>query len=340
MIETIYFGTYTKQTSKGIYTALFDTETGVLSDLKLLAAEENPTYLAFDKQNHLFSVSKQDDKGGIASFTQDGHLINRILETGAPLCHFSVDEKRRLVYGANYHKGELLIYSIADNGALSLLNKVVHRGSGIHPNQASAHIHFAGLTPDNYLVTCDLGTDAVTTYDVSPNGKTREIGNYQAAPGAGARHIVFHPHLKTAYLICELNASIEVLTYSGYGHFTHCQTVSTLPEVYTDANACAAIRISSDGKFVYASNRGHDSIAVFKVTSKGLLERLQIISTAGRQPRDFNLTPDDQHLIVGHQDSDNITIFKRNNQTGQLTEISHDFKIPEVVCVAFKNEKE
>ncbi|MGT2949202.1 lactonase family protein [Streptococcus devriesei] len=340
MIERVYFGTYTKHTSKGIYTARFDTEKGILSDLELFAAAENPTYLAFDKQNHLFSVSKQADKGGAASFTQDGHLISRVLEAGAPLCHLSVDEQRRLVYGANYHKGELLIYNIADDGTLSLVNKVVHHGSGIHPNQASAHVHFAGLTPDNCLVTCDLGTDVVTAYAVRPNGQTERIGNYQAAPGAGARHLVFHPHLKTAYLICELNASIEVLTYCGYGQFTHRQTVSTLPKAYRGENACAAIRISSDGKFVYASNRGHDSIAVFKVTDEGNLESLQIIPTSGRQPRDFNLTPDNRHLIVGHQDSDNITIFKRDGQTGRLTELSHDFKVPEVVCVAFKNEKE
>ncbi|MGT2924979.1 lactonase family protein [Streptococcus caviae] len=230
MIERVYFGTYTKHTSKGIYTARFDTEKGILSDLELFAAAENPTYLAFDRQNHLFSVSKQADRGGAASFTQDGQLISRVLEAGAPLCHLSVDEQRRLVYGANYHKGELLIYGIADDGTLSLLNKVVHHGSGIHPNQAGAHVHFAGLTPDNCLVTCDLGTDAVTAYAVRPNGQTKRIGNYQTAPGAGARHLVFHPHLKTAYLICELNASIEVLIYSGYGQFTHRQTVSTLPK--------------------------------------------------------------------------------------------------------------
>lgn len=336
MIETVYFGTYTQKTSKGIYAADFDTETGQLDNLRLLAKEGSPTYLAFSSDGYLYSVSKQEGRGGIASFNPDFQLINQVLEERSGLCYVSVDDKRQLIYGVNYHKGQLLIYKRQNDGKLNLVNKLQCHGAGPHTNQDRSHLHFADLTPDKYLVTCDLGTDSLTSYDINADGKLTKIGNYQAAPGAGCRHLIFHPDFKIAYMICELNATIEVLIYDGYGQFEHCQTISTLPDDYHGFNACAAIRISSDGKFVYASNRGHNSIAVFEVTGDGILETRQIISTSGENPRDFNLSPDGKFLLAAHQDSDNVTIFKRDKASGILTEISHDFLVPEAVCLVFK----
>ena len=335
MSQSIYFGTYTKRESKGIYKAQFDPETGNLSNLELVAAEPNPTFIAFSEKGNLYSVGAQDGKGGIASFTADFQPLNHVVEEGAPLCYVSVDDKRQLVYGANYHKGQVLVYKIEDDGQLSLIDQDTHEGKGPHENQASPHVHFADLTPDQYLITCDLGTDSLHTYEVSDQGKLTLLHHYQTAPGAGPRHLVFHPHHKIAYLINELNATIDVLFYDGMGEFEHFQTVSTLPEDYDGQKWASAIKLSADGKFLYASNRAHNSIAVFEVIADGSLKLIEIVPTDGLNPRDFTLSPDQHYIIAAHQDSPNATVFKRDPATGRLSSLSHDFYVPEAVCTVF-----
>ena len=335
MKETVYFGTYTRRISHGIYKADFDTETGKLSNLELFAAEPSPTYLAFDQDQHLYTVGSHDGKGGIAAYKTDGVLLNHVVEEGAPHCYVAVDEKRGLVYGANYHKGQVLVYKRKEDGSLELADIDQHTGHGPHENQASPHVHYTDLTPDQYLVTCDLGTDQVTTYDVSPEGQLKKLATYNSNPGAGARHLVFHHHYKIAYLICELNSTIEVLIYDGVGEFEQMQVISTLPDDYDGFNGTAAIRLSKDGKFLYASNRGHDSIAVYSILADGSLELLEIVPTHGKNPRDFDLSPDQEFLIAVHQDSDNATVFKRNPETGRLAELSNEFQVPEAVCIIF-----
>lgn len=335
MSQSIYFGTYTKKESKGIYKAQFDPETGNLSDLELVAAEPNPTFIAFSEKGNLYSVGAQEGKGGIASFTADFQPLNHVVEEGAPLCYVSVDDKRQLVYGANYHKGQVLVYKIEGDGQLSLIDQDTHEGKGPHENQASPHVHFADLTPDQYLITCDLGTDSLHTYEVSDQGKLTLLHHYQTAPGAGPRHLVFHPHHKIAYLINELNATIDVLFYDGMGEFEHFQTVSTLPEDYDGQKWASAIKLSADGKFLYASNRAHNSIAVFEVIADGSLKLIEIVPTDGLNPRDFTLSPDQHYLITAHQDSPNATVFKRDPETGRLSSLSHDFYVPEAVCTVF-----
>ncbi|HEL9629556.1 TPA: lactonase family protein [Streptococcus suis] len=331
----IYFGTYTKRDSKGIYKAQFNSETGQLSNLELVAEEPNPTYLAFDKTGRLYSVGAENGQGGIVAFDTDFSLLNHVVSEGAPHCYVAVDDERNLVYAANYHKGQVLVYKQLENGYLELADIAQHEGSGPHENQASAHVHFSDLTPDKFLVTCDLGCDQVVTYKVTDQGKVEKIASYQAAPGSGPRHIVFHPVAKIAYLICELNSTIEVLIYDGCGQFELMQTISTLPVDHTGFNGTAAIRITNDGKFIYGSNRGNDSIAVYKTLGDASLELVQIVSTHGKTPRDFTLSPDEKYLIAVHQDSDNATVFSRDTETGRLTELSHDFYLPESVCVTF-----
>ena len=332
----VYFGTYTKRNSKGIYAADFDQKTGQLTNLQLAAKENNPTYLAFAKDGALYTVGATESGGGIAAYSADFQLLNHVVEEGAPLCYVSVDENRQLVYGANYHKGQVLVYKRQPDGSLVLSDSDTHNGSGPHENQASAHVHYAHLTPDQYLLTCDLGCDQVVTYQVSSDGKLSRLETYHSAPGAGPRHLIFHPTAKIAYLICELNSTIEVLIYDGLGQFELMQTISTLPSEYTDFNGTAAIKLSSDGKFLYASNRGHDSIAVYKVLGDASLELVEIVPSHGKTPRDFSLSPDNAYLVVAHQDSDNVTVFSRDSTTGRLSEISHDFQVPEAVCVLFK----
>ncbi|ENJ0531893.1 beta-propeller fold lactonase family protein, partial [Salmonella enterica subsp. enterica serovar Typhimurium] len=255
---------------------------------------------------------------GIAAYQTNGTLLNHVVEEGAPHCYVAVDEKRDLVYAANYHKGQVLVYKRQKDGSLLLSDVDQHSGQGPHENQASPHVHYTDLTPDHYLVTCDLGTDQVVTYDLDQEGKLSKLYTYNSIPGAGSRHIVFHNHYKIAYLICELNSTIEVLIYDGVGEFERMQVISTLPDGYEGFNGTAAIRLSKDGKYLYASNRGHDSIAVYTILADGSLELLEIVPTHGQTPRDFDLTPDQEFLIAVHQDSDNATVFKRNPETGRL----------------------
>lgn len=333
MEKTIYFGTYTRKKSDGIYKAKFNLEKGDFSDLQLFANLQNPTYLIKSLVGNFYTITKENDLGGIVALNSKGQKINHVLRKDGSLCHLAIDEARQFVYGANYHKGEITLYKINEDGGLSLEDLIQLQGSGPHPHQDSAHAHYVGLTPDKYLVTCDLGTDSVTTYTISSDNKLKQIANYQAAQGAGARHLVFHHQEKIAYLLCELNASIEVLVYNGLGHFEKLQTISTLPSNYHKFNATAAIRISNDEKNLYISNRGHNSIAAYSIRKDGQLDLLEIVPSHGDIPRDFILTKDQNFLIIPHQESDNTTVYKRNFQTGKLNLLSKNFYVPESVCV-------
>ncbi len=334
MFDTLYFGTYTKRESQGIYKAKLDLETGKLSDLELLTSETSPTYLTFSPEGKLYSVAAQDGQGGIGAYTLQGDLLNHVLEDGASLCYVAYDDQRQLVYGSNYHKGQVTSYHIQEDGKLTLADVVTQEGSGPHPNQASSHVHYSDLTPDKYLVTCDLGADRLTTYAVSATGTLSVVGQYQAQAGAGPRHVVFHPYFKMAYLACELNSTVETLVYDGVGDFDYMDSQSTLPADYQGDNAVGAIRISQDGNFVYITNRGHNSIAVFKVLTDGNLEQIQIVSSLGDFPRDFNFSSDQNLLIVVHQESDNASVFKRDTETGRLELLNSNFFVPEAVFVS------
>lgn len=338
MKEKILLGGYTKRKSTGVYSVLLDKKKAELSNLSEVAAVQNPTYITLDTAGHLYTCAADGNGGGVAAFDFDGDVatpLGNVTSTGAPLCYVAVDEKRQLVYGANYHLGEIRVYKIQGDGALKLTDTVKHTGSGPRPEQSSAHVHYADLTPDGRLVTCDLGTDEVTVYDVLGEGKLNIVTIYRAEKGMGARHLTFHPNGKVAYLVGELNSTIEVLSYNEErGRFARLQTISTLPENYHQHNGVAAIRISKDGKFLYVSNRGHNSIALYKVSPLGTkLTSEGWVETEGDFPRDFNLNQTEDFLIVAHQNSDNLSLFSRDKETGHLTLEQKDFYAPEMTCV-------
>lgn len=341
MSQIVYFGTYTRQASQGIYKAELDESSAVLKNVQLLIPENNPTYLAIAKSGVIYCVTKDGDMGGIAAYKpiQDGsyELINNVLEKGAPPCYVAVDERRQLVYAANYHDGIILVYKIQPNGSIELVDRVVHKGSGPHPNQVSSHVHFTNLTPENRLVVCDLGTDEVTVYDVADEGKLTLQSIFNASPGTGPRHLVFHPKKNIAYLVGELTNTIHVLNYdANTSSFEEIQSLPTLPEDYDGESSGSAVRITSDGRFVYASNRGHDSISIFSVDEQsGQLSLVDIVKTEGSVPRDFALDNTEEFVVCGHQLSDHVTLFKRDTITGKLELLSTTTEVPESVCVVF-----
>lgn len=344
MNETIYLGTYTKKESKGIYKIQLDTANKKLTKSTFLVRAESPTYLTLSSdKSKLYAISKENGNGALVAFKRNE--LNEIIKSGsvsaegAPPCYVSYDKARSFVYTANYHKGEVSVLKTDEAGDLTLLDTVKHTGSSIHENQQTPHAHYFDLSPDGrFVIACDLGTDEVYTYSVDKKGKLTEVNRLDVAPGTGPRHLVFHPNQETAYLFGELSSEILTLHYHpATGAFTPVQTVPTLPAEYTQFNGGAAIRISQDGKFVYASNRGHDSIAIFEVSPKNqLLTLVEIVSSQGVFPRDFDIDPTGNFLVVAHQESDNLTLFERDQMTGKLTLLQKDVYAPECVCVLFK----
>lgn len=262
-------------------------------------------------------------------------MLSDVLAAGAPPAYVGVDDKRHLLFSANYHTAKIDVFKINEDGTLTQTDSVLHEGAtGPEPEQEAPHVHYADLTPDNRLVVCDLGMDLVVVYDVSDDGKLTAVSRYKCEDGFGTRHIVFHPNGNYAYLLGELSSKLEVLKYNSKdASFKHLQTLKTIPEDWTAHNGAAAIRISNDGKFVYTSNRGENTIAVFEVQPDFTVKHIQSISTEGDFPRDFNLNQDENYLLASNQNSDNLTLYKRNPSTGKLTLLQKDVSCPEPVCV-------
>jgi 6-phosphogluconolactonase len=344
-----YIGTYTKGESEGIYSFILDTTEGRISDIKGAASLENPTYVAISHDNgHLYSVAKEGASGGVAAYTISDtgelELINKQFSEGASPCHVSVDDENSILLSANYHKGSADSYLLdSETGSIqSVQSSVFHEGSGPDERQEKAHTHYAGFTPDgNYVAVVDLGIDQLITYSLD-NGKLVVKSVLHVAPGSGPRHLVFHPKENYAYLMTEFSSEVIVLKYNPEdGGFEQLQAIKTIPENFSENNQGSAIHISSDGKFVYAANRGHDSLAIFKVNEETFeLSFVAHTSTEGNWPRDFVLDPSERYLIASNQNSGNLVLFSRDVQSGKLTLLQSDIKVPHPVCVKFLNYRD
>lgn len=338
MKEKIFLGTYTKKSSEGIYTIELDTDKKELTNLTLFTKESGPTFVALSEKGNLYNVTSVDGNGGVASYSKAGKLLNTVTAPGASPCYVAVDEARQLVFSANYHKGQITVYQITHDGGLTLVDEVTHtEPTGSHENQDKPHAHYADLTPDQRLVACDLGTDTVYTYDLSAEGKLTLASKLKVADKTGPRHLTFHPKLDIAYLFGELNSTISVLAYDRTdGHFEVLATYPTLAADYEGFNSGSAVKVTKDGQFLYGSNRGDNSIVVFAIAQDGRsLEFVERVSTQGDFPRDFSLNPSEEFLVCAHQNSDNLTLFARNAQNGELTLLQKDVYAPEAVCVKF-----
>ncbi|HJE96793.1 MAG TPA: lactonase family protein [Ligilactobacillus acidipiscis] len=342
MKEKIFFGTYTRKTSQGIYQATLDTKQEKLSQPQLAVKIGGPTYLRLTSANDLLAVTSQDDQGGISSYqitAADFTKNNDVLHPGASPCYIGVDNKRQLVYSANYHKGQIIVYKINEDHTLSQTDSVTVTGQGPREEQDSAHVHFTDLTPDGRLVAVDLGSDKIYTYDVSTAGKLTQVNVLETESGYGPRHLVFSPNGKYAYLAGELSSQISTLKYKkAEGAFEVLQTLKTIPADWTKHNGAAAIKISSDGKFVYVSNRGYNSLAVFEVQADQHLQLVQQISTEGDFPRDFAIDKTEKFIVCANQNTDNVTLYARDSRSGQLTCLQKDVVVPEGVCVCFADQ--
>ncbi|MDQ6600106.1 lactonase family protein [Bacillus salipaludis] len=343
---TGYIGTYTKGDSKGIYTFKLDTENEKITDIKAVAELDNPTYLNISQDNrYLYAVIKKGEEGGVASFSLDsesGELtpMNTQLAPGSSPCHVSMDSKNQYLFSANYHKGTVESYLLdSETGFIQQPASVIqHEGSGPDPRQEKAHTHFAGITPDEkYIVVVELGTDLLLTYEVNIDGELTEVSRLSTPAGNGPRHITFHPNGKFAYVMTEFSSEVIFLTYHAEdGHFIANQFISTLPDDFKENNQGSAIHISADGRFVYAGNRGHNSIAVFSVDeTTGELSFVYRVSSEGDWPRDFSIDPTGRYMVGSNQESGNLVLYRRDVETGKLTLIERNIEVPFPVCVKF-----
>lgn len=339
-----YAGTYTRKTSQGVYRFTLDTESGKLEKAVVAAALQNPTYVNFDEnQDYFYSVSQEENMGGVNAFRVDkttGELtaLNGQLVEGNPPCH--VEAREEIVVTGNYHKGDIGLHFVHENGEVEQGHFIKHYGDGPHERQEKPHVHFTGFTPHGkYIVVADLGTDRLVTYQVE-GSKLKEVNTFHAKPGSGPRHITFHPNGKLAYLLTELTTEVIVLDYNAEtGEFSEKQTILAKPADFQGTNDASAIHITSDGKFLYTGNRGHNSITSFKVDeNSGELTLLGFTASGGEWPRDFVLDPSENFLIASNQHTGNIVLFERDNQTGELTQTDQIIDVPEVVCVKFLSQ--
>lgn len=340
-IYKILFGTYTKRVSQGLYEAELNTETKQLQNASFIGELTNSTYLAISKANKVYAVENRDGQGGVVTLDNTARPLDELdtqLTEGSAPAYIGIDETRQLLFAGYYHRGTVESYKINADGRLTHVDTWQNNGSGPRPEQTSSHIHFANLTPDNRLVAVDLGTDEVITFDVTAEGQLTEKARFKTDEGFGPRHIRFSQDGQYAYLLGELSSLLSVLKYNSEdGTFEHVMTASTIPSDWTEHNGAAALRLSHDGRYIYASNRGHNSVAVFKVVNEGAeIERIQLISTEGAFPRDMNWDKDEAFLVVANQDTDNVSLFARDSGSGELSLLQKDFTIPEGVRVTFE----
>ncbi|MDO4432374.1 MAG: beta-propeller fold lactonase family protein [Aerococcaceae bacterium] len=340
MTQTFLLGGYTKRENKGLMSMVFDAKTGACHAPQLLAELGNPTYLTLshDKQ-YLFAIHKDEPQSGVVAFKRQNGVWQRVadcLNTEIPGCHLCYSDASRTLYVANYHEGAIDVYHFDTQQQLTPIQRVQHTGSSTHPNQASPHVHYVGLNAaQTLLYVCDLGTDTIYHYALAQNGTLDLVHELRLPSGTGPRHFVLHPQLPLAYVIGELNntTSVIALDANGYGERI-VQTMLNVPEAFAQTSAGAAIRMTQDGRFLYTSTRFHNVLTAFEITPEsGLLTLIQCIDTHGEIPRDFTLDETEQYVLVPHQDSDHLSVFTRDAQTGRLTFAHSDTVAPECVCI-------
>lgn len=350
----VYVGTYTSGKSEGIYLYRLDLTSGKLRHAATTKGVKDPSFIALAPGTRsLYAVNEVEDFGGkksgaLSSFAIDQptgnlRLLNQQPSLGGAPCYVDVDRSGRFVLVANYSGGNIAVLPIRSDGSLGEATDVKqYVGSSINvERQEGPHAHCIVLDPANrFAYGCDLGTDKVMIYRFDARrgklipGRTPWV---QLKPGAGPRHITFHPDGKYAYVINELHATVTAFAHDrDRGNLKEVQTIPTLPADFTGENTSADIHVSPDGRFLYCSNRGHDSIAAFQIAPRsGELTFVAHQSSGGKAPRNFAIDPTGRFLLVANQKSDNIVTYRRDLKTGQLTATGHVAEVPSPVCLKF-----
>jgi 6-phosphogluconolactonase len=352
----IYVGTYTQGDGhgKGIYAYRYDANTGKTTSLGVAAETTNPSWVVLSPSGRFLYAANEvgnyegSKSGGISAFAVDpatGKLtfLNEVASRGAGPCYLSVDHTGKYVLVANYDGGNVAVFPILPDGKLGPSTAFVqHTGHGANPERQEApHAHSIVLSADNrFAIVNDLGLDELLVYKFDSAKGTLTPNDQPFAKldaGVGPRHFALAPDHKFAYVINEMGRSVTVLSANlRAGTFKSIETVSTLPSGFSGRNDDAEIEVHPSGKFLYASNRGEDSIVVFAIDSaNGKLKKVEDVPTGGKEPRSFAIDPTGKLLFVANENSDNIVIFRINANTGQLTSTGAKLDVPSPVCIKF-----
>lgn len=353
--DLLYIGTYTSETrSEGIYLVRMDPRSGQLRQVGAVDAGPNPSFLAIHPNGRvLYAVNELEQydgkpTGAVSAFAieRDTGVLTRLNEQpsqgGAP-CFVSVDRSGRALLVANYAGGSVALLPIEANGALAPAATVVqHAGTGPnHERQEAPHAHCIVPDPSNrFALAADLGADRVFVYRLDLEGKSLRHalgGDAVMHPGAGPRHLAFHPTLPLVFVANELDSTVATLRFDAErGALSVQDTSSTVPAGWTGTNYPADIHLASTGRTLYVSNRGHNSIALFSVAdATGALALDQVVSTEGDWPRNFSLHPSGRWLLAANQRSNSVIVFGRDPENGRLTPTPQRIAIPSPVCLRF-----
>lgn len=350
----VYVGTYTDKNSKGIYAYRLDQASGKLTPLGLAAETPNPTFLALHPNHRfLYAVNEVGEyhgkkSGSVSAYKidiQTGRLtlINSNSSVGTGPCHVTVDRKGKNVLVANYGSGSVAVLPVRADGSLGPPSCFIqHDGSSVDKSrQEGPHAHSVNLDAANSVAfVADLGLDKLFIYRFDAAKGTIAPSSppfVKLADGAGPRHFSFHPTGKYAYVINELDDTVTAMSYNAASQtLTPIQTITTLPAGYSGKSYCAEVKVHPNGKFLYGSNRGHDSLAIFSIDQDtGRLTPVGQQSTLGKFPRNFNITPSGDLLLAANQDSDSIFVFRVDRNTGRLTPTGEKVEVSRPVCILF-----
>jgi 6-phosphogluconolactonase len=352
--EPILFGTgkIVQGKGEGIYVYTMDSSSGSLELRHIAPAGPNPSYFTFDPSHRfLYAVNEMKEfegtpSGAVSAFSIDpttGALkfLNRQPTHGTDPCHLTVDKTGRYVLVANFMSGSVCVLPIREDGSIGEATDVVqHQGSSVDPvRQAGPHAHAVVMDDSGYFTFVpDLGLDKVMVYKFDPDFGKLEPNDepwVELPAGAGPRQIVSHPGGKYAYVINELNSTVTTLRYDGErGSLREIQTISTLPKEFEGVSTCAELQLSPSGKYLYGSNRGHDSIVIYAIDPmSGMLSSIGHKSTQGKTPRHFMIDPEGAFLLAANQDSDNLVAFKIDSISGELSQVGSELYVPTPVCV-------
>lgn len=344
----LFVGTYTGEGSDGIYLYEFDSEDGSITPADTAKGVSNPSYLTLSPDHSfLYAVNEEADSSdaSVSAFSFDKEngeitFLNKQSSRGGAPCYVSTDQTGSAVFVGNYLGGSLAMFPIQDDGSLAeSKTAIVHEGSSVNERrQNSPHVHCTIISPDNkILFVTDLGTDTVTGYAFNSDSMTLQEEPstiFETEPGAGPRHLTFHPSGEFAYLVTELSGTVVALSYDGES-LEELQTISTLPDGYEGRFSGADIHVSPDGKFLYASNREDlNNIVIYSIDQdSGMLEKVGEQSSGGLHPRNFIIDPTASYLLAANRNTDNIVVFERDQESGLLTPTEIEINVSQPVSL-------
>jgi 6-phosphogluconolactonase len=347
----VYVGTYADAERESIFLYRLNPQTGELNLVKGFRGGKKPSYMTFDEQRHyLYVVNEREEyegkeSGAVCAFSVDQQtgylkLLNRVPSLGGEPVHITMGQEGKAVLMANYKTGNVAVFPVQENGRLAEASDLrQHEGAGPNKDrQESAHAHYIAFSPDRrFVFVVDLGMDKVLRYRLDPDKgtltPTEQPVAYAAEPGTGPRQLSFHPNGRYAYLIHELKSIVTALSYdSESAAFSEMQTIATVPEGFEGKNKCGGIRVSPDGRHLYGSNRGHNSMVVYSIDeSSGKLTLVEHVPSGGDWPREFAIDLTGNVLLTANQRSDKIASFKIDKATGCLTASGHQAEVEKPV---------